>query len=314
MSFPAIADNEAFRLWRGDIQRWRPLVTAICLRERLPGGDPLSFSTGTNLVVALDDRLVLKVFPPIYRSQFKVERHTLSQLAGRLTVAIPAIVAVGEIDGWCYLCMTRLEGTVGSAVWPSLDAREKERLLFAIGETIAAVQAVPPGPIGDGEPGWQVFVERQMAHCVARHAAQGLSRRHLDDLAEILDDAPSRVALDGPAVILTGEYIPENFLLAERSGRFRISGLFDFGDVMTGPRDYDLLGPSAFMAAGQPELVRALVSGFGYAPGDIDEIWRNRLFTLMLLHRASDLRNVAIRDWPQKVGHLGELADLIWPA
>jgi hygromycin-B 7''-O-kinase len=310
MSFPAIADNEAFRLWRGDIDCWRPLVTAICLREGLPGGDPIPFSTGTNLVVALDDRLVLKVFPPIYRSQFEVEYHTLSQL----TVAIPAIVTLGEIDGWSYLCMTRLEGTVGSAVWPSLDAREKERLLFAIGETIAAVQAVPPAPIGDGQQSWQAFVERQMARCVARHAAQGLSRQHLDDLTEILADAPSRVALDGPAVILTGEYIPENFLLSERGGRFRISGLFDFGDVMTGPRDYDLLGPSAFMAAGQPELVRALVSGFGYPPGDIDEIWRKRLFTLMLLHRASDLRNVEIREWPQRVGDLGELADLIWPA
>jgi hypothetical protein len=41
------------------------------------------FSTGTNLVVALDDRLVLKIFPPLLRRQFVSERIALSQLRGR---------------------------------------------------------------------------------------------------------------------------------------------------------------------------------------------------------------------------------------
>ena len=76
--------------------------------------------------------------------------------------------------------------------------------------------------------------------------------------------------MDAPPVILTGEYIPENFLLSMQDGRWRLAGLIDFGDVLTGWRDYDLLGPSAFMAAGRPRRVRSLFEGFGYSRADID--------------------------------------------
>ncbi len=74
--------------------------------------------------------------------------------------------------------------------------------------------------------------------------------------------------MDAPPVILIGEYIPENFLLACDDGDWSLAGLFDFGDVKAGWRDYDLLGPSAFMAAGRPGRVRSLLEGFGYAKPD----------------------------------------------
>ena len=81
---------------------------------------------------------------------------------------------------------------------------------------------------------------------------------------------PTLIPLDAPPVILTGEYIPENFLLSRDSAGWRLSGLIDFGDVMTGWGEYDLLGPSAFMTAGMPRRVRSLFEGFGYSRADID--------------------------------------------
>ena len=66
-------------------------------------------------------------------------------------------------------------------------------------------------------------------------------------------------------MILTGEYIPENFLLSRDGSGWRLSGLIDFGDVMTGRGEYDLLGPSVFMAGGMPRRVRSLFEGFGYS-------------------------------------------------
>ena len=76
---------------------------------------------------------------------------------------------------------------------------------------------------------------------------------------------PALIALDKPPVILTGEYIPENFLLSRDGSGWHLAGLFDFGDVMTGRGEYDLLGPSAFMTAGMPRRVRRLFEGFGYS-------------------------------------------------
>ena len=56
---------------------------------------PLVFSTGTNLVVGLDERLILKIFPPMLRAQFVSERGSLSQLARPAPLPIPEIVARG---------------------------------------------------------------------------------------------------------------------------------------------------------------------------------------------------------------------------
>lgn len=313
-SLPAFVDYESYRPWRVDTSRWLPIALDITRRHGLAATAPHVFTTGTNLVVALDARLILKIFPPMLRSQFISERGALALLRGRLSLPIPEIVAEGERDGWPYLVITRLDGVVGSEVWPSLPEDQKERVLAEIGATIAEVQRVPSGALGKIEPRWDTFMRRQMAGCRARHERLGLKRKFLDGLDDLLRDAAELVPLDPPPVILTGEYIPENFLLAENSGQWRLAGLFDFGDVKTGRGEYDLLGPSAFMAAGRPRRVRSLFEGFGYSRDDVNFALKRRLMALMLLHHASDpIRHICIDDWQERADNLVQLQELIWP-
>ena len=308
---PAFADAQAFRAFRCDPPRWLPIALDIARSHGLDIGAPQVFATGTNLVVGLDAKFILKIFPPLLRAQFVSERGSLTQLAGRLALPIPEIVAEGERDGWPYLVITRLSGTLGTEVWPSLPEAQKERLLRQIGETIAAVQAAPLGPLGEIEPRWDAFMRAQMEGCRARHTRLGLAPKFLAGLDDLLRDAAELIPMDAPPVILTGEYIPENFLLACRAGDWSIAGLFDFGDVRAGWRDYDLLGPSAFMAAGRPGRVRSLLEGFGYAKPDF--ALKRRLMALMLLHHASDLNShICIDGWQEKVDDLLGLQDLIW--
>lgn len=272
------------------------------------------FATGTNLVVALDERLILKIFPPMLRHQFVSEFGALSLLRGQLNLPIPEIVADGEHDGWPYLVITRLPGLLGSAAWPSLPEDQKERVLAQIGETIAQVQRVPPGALLDIEPRWDAFMHRQIAGCRARHERLGLAPKFLDGLDALLRDVVELIPMDAPPVILTGEYIPENFLLARDGDDWCLAGLIDFGDVQTGFCDYDLLGPSAFMAAGRPGRVRSLFAGFGYSRGDVNFALKRRLMALMLLHRASDpIRHICIEGWQEQADDLLQLQELIWP-
>ncbi|CAN7684452.1 aminoglycoside phosphotransferase family protein [Bosea sp. LjRoot90] len=119
--------------------------------------------------------------------------------------------------------------------------------------------------------------------------------------------------LDEPHVILTGEWIPENFLLAEELGQWRLAALIDFGDVMTGWGEYDLLGPSAFMCAGLPNRVRCLLEGYGLERKMLNAEMRRRLLTLMVLHRASDLRHIYIDGWEARISKLADLETVIWP-
>ena len=313
-SLPSVNNIEAFRAWRVDAAQCLPAALDIARSHGLPHGDPHLFSTGTNLVVALDDWLILKIFPPQLRHQFVSERISLAQLRGHLSVPIPEIVLEGERDHWPYLVITRLSGIVGARAWPDLPEHQKERILGQIGETIAEVQRVPVGELSGIEPRWDRFIGEQIAGCRARHQRLGLPQKYLDGLDELLRDAATLIPTDAPPVILTGEYIPENFLLSDEDGNWRLAGLIDFGDVMTGWGEYDLLGPSAFMTAGMPRRVDRLFRGFGYSPADVDSTVKRRLMAMMLLHRASDpVRHICIEGWQQKAGDLFELQELLWP-
>jgi hygromycin-B 7''-O-kinase len=312
MTLPVFIGAEAFRQWRSDSSQWLPIALDIARGHGIAGASPHVFATGTNLVVGLDDTLILKIFPPHLRAQFVSERGSLAQLKGRLRIPIPQVVAESERDGWPYLIITRLAGHLGSEVWPSLQEDEKERVLRAIGETIADVQHVEPGPLAGIEPRWDVFMRGQMAGCRARHERLGLAPKFLDGLDDLLRDAAQLIPMDAPPVILVGEYIPQNFLLDCHDGRWALAGLFDFGDVLTGWRDYDLLGPSAFMAAGRAGRVQSLFEGFGYAKPDY--ALKRRLMALMLLHRASDLNShICIEGWQENAVDLVALQELIWP-
>jgi hygromycin-B 7''-O-kinase len=312
MTLAHFTDAESFRAWRSASSQWLPIALDIARSHGLDTSAPHVFATGTNLVVGLGEKLILKIFPLLLRAQFVSERGSLTQLAGRLHLPIPEIVAEGERDGWPYLIVTRLGGALGSDVWASLAEDQKERVLRQIGETIASVQRAPLGPLAQIQPRWDDFMRAQMQGCKARHTRLGLAPKFLAGVDDLLRDAAELIPMDAPPVILIGEYIPENFLLARDDDQWSLAGLFDFGDVLTGWRDYDLLGPSAFMAAGRPGRVRNLLEGFGYTK--LDFALKRRLMALMLLHRASDLNShVCIEGWQEKANDLVELQDLIWP-
>ncbi|WP_028145795.1 aminoglycoside phosphotransferase family protein [Bradyrhizobium japonicum] len=311
MRLPDLTDAESFRAFRSDAARWLPVALDIARSHGLDASAPHVFPTGTNLVVGLGGGLILKIFPPLLRAQFVSERASLAQLKGRLDLPIPEIVAEGVRDGWRYLIMTRLAGTLGSEVWPQLPEDQKERLLRQIGETIASVQRAPLGALAHLEPRWDEFMRAQMQGCEARHTRLGLAPKFLRGLDDLLRDAAELIPMDAPPVILIGEYIPENFLLACDDGQWSLAGLFDFGDVLAGWRDYDLLGPSAFMAAGRPGRVKSLLEGFGYEK--LDFVLKRRLMALMLLHRASDLNgHICVEGWQGRAKDLVELQELIW--
>jgi len=313
-SLPAFTDYEPFRAWRADPAQWLPIALDIARSHGLACAAPHVFGTGTNVVMALDEKLILKIFPPFLRGQFVSERGALAQLRGRLRIAIPEIVAEGERDGWPYLVVTRLPGVLGADAWPSLPEADKERVLAEIGETIAEVQRVPAGPLASIEPGWDGFMRGQIERCRARHTRLGLPQKFLDGLDDLLRDAAALTSLDGPPTILTGEYIPENFLLSRDGADWHIAGLFDFGDVMTGRGEYDLLGPSAFMTEGRPRRVQRLFEGFGYSAAEITPVLKRRLMALMLLHRFSDpVGKICIEGWQQKAADIRQLQDVIWP-
>jgi hygromycin-B 7''-O-kinase len=314
-SFPNPASIEAFHAWRADTSQWLPVAIDIARGHSLSSADPHVFSMGTNLVVALDRRLILKIFPPMLRHQFQSERAALARLHGRLSISVPLIEFEGERTGWPYLVMTRMRGVNGKEAWGWLPEDQRESVLTQVGEIIAEVQRVPLGGLSQLQPQWEQFIPKQIEGCRARHERLGLPQKYLYGLDNFLRDAAMLIPLNVAPVILTGEYNPENIFLEERSGHWRVGALIDFGDVMTGWGEYDLLGPSTFAAVGMPGRMRSLLRGFGYPNASADDpALRRRLMTLLLLHRFSNLAGqIRIEGWQQKAADLYELERLLWP-
>jgi hygromycin-B 7''-O-kinase len=96
-SFPIFANGATFAAWRADPSNWLAAAMDIARAHSLPHANPHVFATGTNLVVALDQDLVLKIYPPLLRHQFVAERASLMADLKRGWAAISRAHSCGEL-------------------------------------------------------------------------------------------------------------------------------------------------------------------------------------------------------------------------
>ena len=284
-----------------DPTRWIGVLAGIGARytraPAVPAGD------GTALVALLGDELVLKLYPPFLHDHFAFEHAMLGHLEGRLSLPTPRLVDHVDHAGWPGLVMTRLPGTPLDRVWPTLTQRERCAVLSEIGRVAAEVHALPTGPMPALAPRWPDFLRGQQERCHGRQQCTGLPDHLLAGLTSFLQGPVP----EGPDVILTGEYTPFN-LLHRGAG---LSAMFDFGDGLVGPREYDWLGPMCFLAAGDAARLDALFDGYHGRP--FDRSRREALLRLLLLHRYSHLKaQIAIPGW-QDEPDFGRLAARVWP-
>lgn len=269
---------------------------------------------GSNLVAFVGDELVLKLYPPFLRAQFESERVALRQVEGRLGLATPSIVRDGELESWPFLVMTRVEGVPLGAVWNDVDEAQRVALLEEIGAAIADVQRVPPGPLARLAPRWSEFVAQQIAGCRARHERFGLPAHLLGDVELYLASTTDVLAAEFEPVLLTGEFTPSNVLVERRDDRWRLCGLIDFGDALSGPREYDLLGPATFLAGGVRERLAALLRGYEGPGADVSRLRARRLMRMLLLHRFANFDvQIGIEGWRERARGLDELERLVFP-
>lgn len=301
MPLPVNPGVEAFDALQEAPERWMDVVAALGARHsRAPA---VAAGDGTVLVALLGQQQVIKVYPPFLRGHFAFERAMLEHLDGRLSLPTPRLLASDEHEGWPYLVMTQLAGTPLDRVWPELSQRERCAVLHDIGRLMAEVHALPMGPLPTLAPRWDDFLQAQGARCLARQQRTGLPAHLLAGLDTFLQGPVPA----GPDVLLTGEYTPFN--LMHQGGA--LSAMFDFGDGLVGPREYDWLGPMCFLAAGDGSRLDALFDGYQGRP--FDRRQREALLRLLLLHRYSHLKaQIALTGW-QAAPDFTTLTQWIWP-
>lgn len=312
-ALPRSIDPADYGVLRAAPEQWLDIASSLAARHGLDAARTRPVSEGSNLVALIGDHSVIKVFPPFMRNQYESERRVLPHLHGRLSVPLPALIAEGEVSGWPYLLISQLEGVSLDEVWPTCTHDARREILRALGGLIAEVQAVPSDALSMMPPEWNEFIAGQARACAGRHRRLGFP------LWAQIDPYLQRTARALPTsfqtALLTGEYTPDNVLMSRAAGGgWHISGLIDFGDAMLGFAEYDLLGPSTFLAGGDAELVSALLEGYGYREPSSRRGLGERLMRMALLHRFSDFRvQVRIDGWQDRARSLDELRRLLWP-
>jgi len=289
----------AFDALHDDLPAWRGVMEELA--SALGGGPVRQMSEGTVFVALLGATQALKLYPPFLRDHYEFECATLARIGGRLSVPTPVLLDRGEHQGWPWLLMTQLQGDPLTAHWAALAEPQRCHLLNSVGALAAEVHALPVADLADKAPHWPEFLAGQRSRCHARQQRTGLPAHLLAQLEDFLQGELPQ----GPSVILTGEYTPMNLLV--QAGQ--LTGMFDFGDGLIGPREYDWLGPLTFLAAGHGARCQAFFEGYGTVP---DMAQRLSLMRLLLLHRYSNLpAQIACPGW-QEADSFEALTSLIW--
>lgn len=311
--FSSVHSNEDFEELKLNLELIEYAAKEIIHRHHLPEASLTLFSEGTNIVFAYGDSQVIKIFPAFHHDQFKSDLMVLKHLQGKLSIKTPKPEYEGELAGWPYIIMTKLEGTLLETLWGKMAHDNKVIIMRQLGALIREVHALPTNGLEEIDCHWEQFIQNQMENCVNQHRSKKLAEQLIQQIPSYIDPIKSSLMQIQKPVLLTGEYTPMNFLVKQVDRIWHIEGLIDFGDAMLGLADYDLLGPGAFLINGDKLLLNSFLSAYGYKPDEMTETLSHKMTALMLLHKYSNL-NVQIRipDWRNNITNLQDLQNLVW--
>lgn len=308
-------DFKAFKE-RKNLFLWEHMAKEIMVHHQLPAASLSLFTEGTNIVFSYGQEKVIKIFPPFHADQFDrdvlIMQHFMPCLDGKLSVKTPVILHQGNYQGWFYIVMNKLDGVLLEGLWDTLDQKNKIVIIHELGTLIRKVHELPTKGLESIDCHWEKFIDHQINACVEHHKTAGLPDFLLKEIPDYIGAVADDLRYIEKPVLLTGEYTPMNLLVKQIDGVWHIDGLIDFGDAMLGLREYDLLGPGAFLIQGEKDLLKTFLNAYGYSPDTLTERFSHKLTGLSLLHQYSNLSGLRIKNWQEKVKNLKDVEKLIW--
>ena len=306
---PAILTAEDFsKYYKADF--WTQAAETICRRHKISFNRLQRSAFGENVVFLVDTKFVIKIYTP-FRNGFLREKAALEFARGKTSLRLPEIIFEGEIENFNYIVLNRHEGVLMTRdMWLKLDKREQIKIISQLAAGLKELHSHDARSINFD---WTKFIEHQAATTIERQKANGANAEWLERLPFYLEENLPLLPDDFAPVFLHGDVHFGNLRLIEKSGRWRISGLFDFADSLAGFHEYEFVAVGVLMIQGQGEIQREFFLSYGYVENEINETLRRRLMVLTILYECSNLRKYALRLKPEAVNFtLNELEREIW--
>ncbi len=286
---PTVAERRDYVSRQQETALWLPAMRAICQRHNLPVDTLLRLGDGTNVVFAAGEDYIIKLFPPYWQREVQADRSVAEFVYSKLGINTPEIRVHGELEGWPYLVMSRLQGIYLSDVWDTMEDQNRLDIVTELGELLARLHALPLAEFRGFENDWPAFMQQRVSDCQQHHRAKGVTEYWLQQILGYLAQASPLYPTDYTPVLLSGDLHQYHLLVNEVHGRWRLCCFFDFDDARIGFHEYDLASAGLFMMLGCPHLLRAFLQAYGYAEEKLDERLTARLMVFTLLYRYRDL-------------------------
>ena len=300
---------------------WRGAVRDICRRHRLANrGNVRPGFPGTGAVFTVDERYVVKLFPPMVAGDCEREQECLELLAGRSEVPAPRLLAAGvyrDAIDWPYLVIGFCPGQALRDVFDRLPPPARLEVAREVARMLGVVHATPldrAQVLATGPEAWPRFITERRRACPDEHRRQGVLGAALcDELPGYLVAALGPAA--GPPRLLNGDLTEDHLLLVERGGRWRVSGIIDWGDVEAGDTGYEW--PALWLAMFRQDVTMMRAFMAEYDPAlRMDGAWRRGAMAYTLLHRFGPAMVhyiLACLKPARMPEHLAGLEELLWP-
>lgn len=277
---PTITSKAEYRAVYTNNAVWLPAMEVVCRRHGLDPAQLQREPPGTHIVFRVG-LYILKLFCPLWGEDYGAELAVLRHLQGLPT---PQFAAHGEIEGWSYLIMTAVPGNPVNEVWGELGLAEKRSILERIGVFMHDLHKQPSIPALETD--WEEFLAERVEHWEEHHQPDGAWRDWIRGRVSGFREPPFA------PVLLNADITDEHVLVVNRGGKWRFSGVIDYGDAMMGHPFYEFVAPLMCLTIGEPSLSRTLVESYGM---ELTPAVADRLTTYCLLHRFGRLSDILER-------------------
>jgi aminoglycoside phosphotransferase (APT) family kinase protein len=324
MKRPTFTSREDYGPRFTDLAFWRPYVQEVCRRHGLPLGALRPGLAGTNPVFVVDERCVVKIFTDMFGGVVSApaERTCYRLLARATGLPAPRLLAEGDLfdaeDGWPwpYLVLELLQGrSLGEDIALVSRADLEESAAF-LGRALRALHSIPlpaDGPLPGSWQAYDAFLAQQRRACVATQTELGLLppalvaqiEGYLPPLAQLTDHSAT-------PTLLHGDLNWDHLLGVPEGGRWRPTGIIDFGDAIVGDPLYDLVVLHIGLFRCDTSLLAIFREAYGPHPS-LQRDFVRRATALTLLHRYP-MFDTAFEELPEAraAQSLEELATLLW--
>jgi hygromycin-B 7''-O-kinase len=266
---------------------------------------------GSHVVFWVGPGRLIKLFCRFWPDDAVAERVALAALTAHPAIPVPRVVADGDLEGWTYLVLEPLPGTPLNQVWAQVGADDREAICETLGEVMAALHAVPIAGLDAIAVDWPAWLAERRDGFATAQAERGVAPEWIEASLTCMDALWPELIAAQP-VFINSDITDEHVLLQQENGRWRMTGLIDFGDAMLGGALYEFTAPLVFIGGREPVLHRALMRGYGYADAGLDAALSRRLAAIALLHQFADLPLYLRTAGDPMPRDMGELQEALW--